>query len=225
MYLKVDTDPKIRLTNRQLKAQDTKLKIYNAALAEIQKKGFANVFISDITEAAGVAKGSFYTHFDSKESILRYTYDQLDPIYLQAYNQVKGLDFLTSLCSFVRISYTELEKRGKEILKALTTNYFVDDFLGVYIDSSRQIYKCLDMIMSIGKVTGALRDDVPTKRYVDMIISVLIGAENYWCMVDDEFSLAEFAVDGVRLTAKGMMDECREGKAGGKRNPARASRA
>lgn len=201
------TVPGVRLTNRQIRARDTKEKIYRAALSEIQRKGYTNVYISDITEAAGVAKGSFYTHFDSKESILRYTYNQLNPIYLHAYNQVRDLDFLNCLCSFVRISYTELEKRGKEILRALTMNYFVDEFLGVYIDNTRQIYKCLDMIISIGKVDGVLRDDVPTQEYLNTIMAVLIGVENYWCMMDDDASLAEFAVDSIRLTAMGMMAE------------------
>lgn len=59
--------PRQKMTNRQIKAQDTKQKIYDAALVVIQQKGYANVSIGDITEAAGVAKGSFYTHFDSKE--------------------------------------------------------------------------------------------------------------------------------------------------------------
>lgn len=211
MYNSVKTDPEYRMTNRQIKAQDTKMKIYNAALSEIQKKGYANVFISDITEAAGVAKGSFYTHFDSKESILRYTYDQLDPIYRYAYSEIKELPFPVSLCSFVRIAYTELEKRGKEILKALTTNYFVPEFSDVYTNSGRQIYKCLNMIITAGKSEGALCDAIPTEKYVDIIITVLTGVENYWCLVDDGRGFAEFAVDVVRLTAKGMMDESRNG--------------
>jgi Transcriptional regulator len=207
MYDNGNTVTKVKMTNRQIRAQDTKLKIYSAALAEIQKKGYANVAISDITDAAGVAKGSFYTHFDSKESILRYTYDQLDPIYLQAYNKVKDRDFLTSLCFFVRASYAELEKRGKEVLKALTANYFVNEFLGVYIDNNRQIYKCLDMIICTAKMNGLLSDEIPTKKYVNIIISALIGVENYWCMLDDDISLADFAENSVRLLAMGMIDE------------------
>ncbi|MCD8351023.1 MAG: TetR/AcrR family transcriptional regulator [Planctomycetaceae bacterium] len=211
MLENVKTRRRYRLTNRQIKALDTKQKIYNAALVEIQTKGYLNVSIGDITEAAGVAKGSFYTHFDSKESILRYTYDQLNPIYLHAYNQVKDLDFLNSLCSFIKLSFTELEKLGKEILRAMATNYHSEEFIGVYLDHDRQIYKCLDMIISAGKINGVLSEDIPTKHYVRIIFSVLIGVENCWClMVDDEMSLADFAVQNVRLIAMGMMDDCRE---------------
>lgn len=204
-------NPKIKLTSRQIKAQDTKQKIYEAALGEIQKRGYANVFISDITEAAGVAKGSFYTHFDSKESLLRYTYDQLNPIYLYAYNQVKDLDFLNALTSFIRMSFTEMEKLGKEIIRALATNYLADEFVGVYLNHERQIYKCLDMIVSTGKMNGVLRDDFPTKEYVRVIMSVLIGAENCWCMMmEGDESLADFAAQNVHLLGMGMMVENRQ---------------
>lgn len=205
--------PRQKMTNRQIKAQDTKQKIYDAALVVIQQKGYANVSIGDITEAAGVAKGSFYTHFDSKESLLRFTFDQLNPIYIRAYNQVKDLDFLESLHSFIRISFADLEKIGKEIIKALVVNYFSDEFLGVYLDRNRQIYKCLDMIIATGKVQGAVRNDVPTKEYVRIIFSSLIGAEEYWCMMpDDDESLAELAAQNVRLIAMGIMADCKTHK-------------
>ena len=172
------------MTNRQKKAQDTKLKIYFAALQEIEKKGYANVTIEDITAAAGVAKGSFYTHFDSKEGILRYTYDCLNPMYVQAYEQVQNLDFLEALCTFVYITYRELEKRGKEILKALTANFFSDEFDGVYADEEREIYVCLNKIIANGKASGALPADAPGKDYaIEMCIRDSLRASdcfNLW---------------------------------------------
>ncbi len=198
------------LTNRQRNALDTKQKIYNAALAVIQKKGYANVCIGDITEAAGVAKGSFYTHFDSKESILLHTYDQLDPVYLHAYNQIKDLDFLDALCSFIRMSYTEVEKLGREILTAMATGYHSEEFAGVCLDDDRHIFTCLGKIVSAGKTRGVLRKDTPTRHFVRTIYSVLLGAENCWCLLrDDTTSLADLAVHNVRLVALGMMEECR----------------
>ena len=51
----------VKPTKRQLQAMETKNKIYKAAIEEINKKGFNNVNIEDITTAANVAKGSFYT--------------------------------------------------------------------------------------------------------------------------------------------------------------------
>lgn len=41
--------------------------IINASLATLHSKGFNATSVQDITEAAGVPKGSFYNHFVSKE--------------------------------------------------------------------------------------------------------------------------------------------------------------
>lgn len=43
--------------------------ILAAALKVLQQKGFNATGVQDITEAAGVPKGSFYNHFESKEAL------------------------------------------------------------------------------------------------------------------------------------------------------------
>ena len=48
---------------------DTKEKIIQAALKALLHKGFNGVGVQEITEKAGVPKGSFYNHFESKEAL------------------------------------------------------------------------------------------------------------------------------------------------------------
>ena len=48
---------------------DTKEKIIQAALKTLLQKGFNGVGVQEITEQAGVPKGSFYNHFESKEAL------------------------------------------------------------------------------------------------------------------------------------------------------------
>jgi TetR/AcrR family transcriptional repressor of nem operon len=43
--------------------------LITASLATLHRKGFNATSVQDITEAAGVPKGSFYNHFDSKEAL------------------------------------------------------------------------------------------------------------------------------------------------------------
>lgn len=44
-------------------------KIVEAAIETIRSRGFNGCGVSDITDAAGVPKGSFYNHFESKEAL------------------------------------------------------------------------------------------------------------------------------------------------------------
>ena len=54
-----------KLTRKE-QAQITKRNLYDAAIALIERKGFENVSIEDITTAANTAKGTFYLYFKSK---------------------------------------------------------------------------------------------------------------------------------------------------------------
>ena len=49
----------------------TREKIINAAASEFGQKGYHDTSISDITQTAGVALGTFYVYFASKEAIFR----------------------------------------------------------------------------------------------------------------------------------------------------------
>ena len=48
---------------------ESKTRLLNAALQVIRTKGYSATRVEDICEAAGVTKGSFFHHFDSKEEL------------------------------------------------------------------------------------------------------------------------------------------------------------
>ena len=52
-----------------MRNHDTKEKIIQAGLKTLLEKGFNGVGVQEITEQAGVPKGSFYNHFESKEAL------------------------------------------------------------------------------------------------------------------------------------------------------------
>ena len=59
---------------RKDRAIDTKNKIFETAVTLIKNKGYNNVTVSEICQTAGLAKGSFYVHYKSKEDIVRDSY-------------------------------------------------------------------------------------------------------------------------------------------------------
>ena len=55
---------------RDAQRQQTRQRVYAAALAEFKRTGMAAADVGDIATAAGVARGTFYFHFPTKEHVL-----------------------------------------------------------------------------------------------------------------------------------------------------------
>lgn len=58
------------MNTRKERANQTRRKIVDAAFSLMSSKPLAEIKVEDITERAGVAKGTFYVHFKSKEDVL-----------------------------------------------------------------------------------------------------------------------------------------------------------
>lgn len=58
------------ITRTQKRSIETRKRIFEEALKLFLKKGFENTTVAEITEAVDVAKGTFFTHFPTKEAIM-----------------------------------------------------------------------------------------------------------------------------------------------------------
>ncbi len=57
---------------RERKKEETKRRIYVAALELFHEKGFEHTTVDEITERADVAKGTFFNYFPHKQSVLAF---------------------------------------------------------------------------------------------------------------------------------------------------------
>jgi AcrR family transcriptional regulator len=55
---------------REIRRLETRARLFDAALAEIDRSGLAGADVSAIASAAGVVRGTFYFHFPTKEHVL-----------------------------------------------------------------------------------------------------------------------------------------------------------
>lgn len=55
---------------REARRRETRARLFDAALAEISQRGLAAADVSAIVADAGVARGTFYFHFPTKEHVL-----------------------------------------------------------------------------------------------------------------------------------------------------------
>lgn len=55
---------------RERRAAETRVRLFRSALQLFAQRGFPNVTVEDITEAADVGKGTFFNYFQSKDDVL-----------------------------------------------------------------------------------------------------------------------------------------------------------
>jgi len=189
---------------RTERGRRTQQAILDAAAAEFGERGFHEASISGITRRAGVAMGSFYTYFDTKDAVFRalvnhmsaQVRDHVAPGIRAASDGIAAEEAgLAGFLSFVR--------EHKEIYRIIDEAEFVDP------DSFRRHYATtVERIcgrLQAAARRGELRDDVgEVHAWAVMGMNVFLGLR-YGVWDDD------VAVDDV---ARAVADMLRRGIGG-----------
>jgi AcrR family transcriptional regulator len=106
-----------KLNGREAQRRETRQRVYAAAIAEFKRQGLAGADVGVIAREAGVARGTFYFHFPTKEHVLA-ELERLEEARLAG--QLKKFlaaphDFTGALAEVVRLM-TVMERRvGKAL--------------------------------------------------------------------------------------------------------------
>ena len=112
----------VRLRTKETVVEEfRKTSICDAAMRVVARKGLKNVTVQDIADEAGVAKGTVYLYFDSREEILAKTMDEAIENLLER---------LSNACSDCRGFREILEQRVRTQLQHFEENR---DFFRVYL--------------------------------------------------------------------------------------------
>lgn len=96
------------LSNR---AQRTRAAIVDAALAVFNDRGYHNTRITDITDEAKVAVGSFYTYFATKEEVFEVVLESVEAEVVESPQRPRGLPPVESIHETNRL-YLEAFRRN-----------------------------------------------------------------------------------------------------------------
>lgn len=114
-------------TPRTERGRRTLRKLLDAAATEFADKGFHEASISGITRSAGVALGTFYTYFDSKDAIFRALVSDMSTGVAQAARE--ALDPAMGSLEVERVAlraFLAFAAEHKEIYRIIDEAEFVD---------------------------------------------------------------------------------------------------
>jgi AcrR family transcriptional regulator len=82
---------------RSNRAERTRTAIVAAALSVFNERGYHNTRITDITDAAAVAVGTFYTYFATKEDVFEVVLESVEAEVLESQQRPRGLPPIESI--------------------------------------------------------------------------------------------------------------------------------
>lgn len=184
---------------RTARGQRTLRAILDAAAVEFGEKGFHEGSVSGITRRAGVALGSFYTYFDSKDAVFRalvrdlsgQVRDRVAPALIGADDQIQAeRAALFEFLMFVR--------EHKEIYRIIDESEFADpeSFRLHYQSTADRILKRLEA----GVARGEIREGVNSAHaWAIMGMNVFLGLRfGVWSEGETAEELADSVADLLR---------------------------
>ena len=202
---------KDKTSNRKAKAVETKKKIYETAELLFRKNGFDSVSVDSIVEMAGVSKGTFYVHFNSKDSLIAalindfvYELDLDYKSYLESFSDdTAASDILISLIGKIAdiitctIGYDHMKTVYQvQITKTINT----DSILGY----NRELYTIFSDIISKGVQQGEFKTEMPVDTLTKHCIMAIRGLTYEWCIRYPDFDLKEQSLTHFELLLTGI---------------------
>lgn len=188
---------------RTERGRRTLRKLLDAAAVEFGERGFHEASISGITRRAGVALGSFYTYFDSKDAIFRALVSDMSEAVKRAAREalsepMGALEIeRAALSAFLRFA-----AEHKEIYRIIDEAEFVDP--ASYRLHYETIAGRIHQRLQDGAASGELRPDIhEAHAWALMGMNVFLGLR-YAIWGDQDWQPDEVAAVANELVARGL---------------------
>lgn len=184
-------------SQRKLQGEQTKEKIYNTAISLFSEQGYKNVTVDTICKTVGIAKGTFYVHYRTKEDIIKSIYREMVLAHLQkAMNKYmednldsSNLDKLYFYC----ISSLQFCKENSVELTSLSyvthINAVMETRCSWYGNGFDLGY--LKKLVIECKDKKETKEELSVDYMVSCLSKVINGAVIDWCLSNGEYDIVE----------------------------------
>jgi len=180
-------EKKINLRKKQANA--TKTRIYKTAVELMQEHGYEKITVEEICKEAGVAVGSFYYHFQSKNDILMEIFHQADEYFLAHRENILSKKTVPlQIAAFFHHYAIYSASTDFEFTKHLynTNNKY-------FLTTDREMYQLLVALIESGQAQKSITDAIATKEIVNYLFIAARGLVFDWCLHDGAYNLEDAA--------------------------------
>jgi AcrR family transcriptional regulator len=151
------------------------------------QRGFSNVTVEDITQAADVGKGTFFNYFESKEHVLGVMAEiQLGKVREAAAQAIDGQHTIQS--AFHRLFHRAAEEPGRspDLARALISCFLTSEAVRRLIEHNmREGRRLIAGIVAAGQTRGEIDSRLKPEKVAIQVLQAFMGTVLFWSLHED----------------------------------------
>lgn len=197
----------LKTRKRTTKAPEVRRQeLMDAAVRVFQAKGIARTTVSDITDSAGVAKGTFYLYFDSKDQLLgalkeRFV-DEILAHATQDYERIGQEDWWTLVDGVIE-NWTDFMLDRADMIQVIMQEPMTPDNYRVFAECEAKVDAMFTSGIQAGIEAGAFRTSDP-ELISKLFHYALDGTLTHAILYGQEIDRDRFVSAGKELVRKAL---------------------
>lgn len=170
----------------------TKYKILETAKKLIEKYGYENVSVDQIVAGCGIAKGTFYHHFKTKDAIITEICGTLYDNLRQEANKLQNISNLERLRHYITTWHREASTYNLHIARQMIKLYSAPSDLGEYGGKISQMelgIQVLEEYLEDAVSAGELSAETPVETIAKALMFSMQGSTIYHCKCGEDFNV------------------------------------
>lgn len=168
-------------TQKQLQSEQTRQQIIDTAARLFASRGFHGTSMSDLASAAGLTKGAFYHHFESKEALFFAVVQSVREKWGKAvgYDVLQAQDALDQMMVLLDKHARLLRKEPTLCLVMHGLTAEMEDANPTFLEALHSVYQemiaFIEGLLKNGQARQQVRDDIDARLTAINIVGLLRG--------------------------------------------------
>ena len=169
---------------RARRAAETRLRLFRSALRLFAERGFFNVTVEDITEAADVGKGTFFNYFETKDHVLSVMAEiQLGKVREAAALAAKGKQTIQSVLRSLLMGLAEEPGRSPSLARALISSFMTSEAVRGLVEAKmREGRAVVAGIIAAGQARGEINLRLNKDKVAIQFMQAFLGTVLLWSL-------------------------------------------
>lgn len=188
---------------REEKKRETRCRIKDAAMRLFARQGYESTTVAQITEAAGVAKGTFFNYFTNKEEIMCDVQQNwaIDEVYKLKDKPGPVIPRLNALL----LELVSGMGMNRPLARAMYQSFLSGPAsLAAQEDAYRRLYEGLTPVMAAGQATGEFTRSIPAFMLAQMAVQTFYGTLLHYALEQGDDHVGEQMALTFQVFFKGI---------------------